>query len=223
MNSINEQKELLKQIMDMLEQHFGTHTEFVLHDSSDYSKTIVDIRNGHITGRAVGGCGSEMGLEILRGTQSIDNCLKANYVTYTRDGKILRSSSLYFKNDQGEMIGSLCINTDITETVQFEAFLREYNNYNPNYQPVNEIFVPTIQQLLEELINRAFQLAGKKPEDMTRDDKIEFIKFLDSKGAFFISKSAERVWDILGISKFTFYNYLEASRTGAETQIDEQT
>ena len=213
MESIGEIRELFVHLMDMLETHFGNNTELVLHDSSDYSKTIVDIRNGHITGRCVGGCGSELGLEVMRGTQTLDERVKSNYITYTRDGRILRSSTLFFKNGKNEMIGSFCINTDITKSVQFEAFLREYNNYNPNLEaPVNEIFVPNIQQLLEELIHRAFQIVGKSVEEMTRDDKVAFIKYLDSKGAFFISKSTERVRDILGISKYTFYNYLETAR-----------
>lgn len=46
----------MTQLMDMLEQQLGSHTEVVLHDlKKDYANTIVDIRNGHITGREVGG------------------------------------------------------------------------------------------------------------------------------------------------------------------------
>lgn len=203
---------IVKQIMDMLESHLGTKTELVLHDAKDYTKTIIDIRNGHITGRTVGGCGSELGLQAMRGTMSMDSCINSNYINYTRDGTILRSSTLYFKNSNGDMVGSLCINTDITDSIKFENFLREYNNYDPNAKPVNEIYVPDIQQLLDELIKRAFNLTGKTAEEMTREDKIAFIKFLDSKGAFFISKSSERIWEILNISKYTFYSYLEMAR-----------
>lgn len=221
MEGIGEIQVLFKELMDMLEQHFGKHSEFVLHDSKDYTKTIVDIRNGYITGRTVGGCGSELGLEIMRGTQALGDGIKSNYVTYTRDGKILRSSTLYFRNSCGEMIGSFCINTDITQSVQFENFLREYNNYDPACEPVNEIYVPDIQQLLEELIARAFQISGKTAEEMSREDRIAFIRFLDSKGAFFISKSSERIWETLGISKYTFYNYLEIARSESAEGKDE--
>ena len=44
---------------------------------------------------------------------------------------------------------------------------------------------------------------------MTKDEKIDFIGFLDKKGAFLITHSSERVSELLGISRFTFYNYLE--------------
>lgn len=219
MASIQEIQEFMLPLMDLLEQHLGINTELVLHDSHDYSKTIVDIRNGHITGRSIGGCGSELGLEVMRSAQPSDENIKSNYITYTRDGKILRSSTIYFKNEQNEMIGSFCINTDITKTVQLEAFLRDYNNYSPGQEkPVNEIFVTNIQQLLEELIQRGFQLIGKCADEMNREEKIAFIRFLDSKGAFFISKSSERVWELLGISKFTFYSYLDLARSADDKQ-----
>lgn len=42
-------------IMDMMEAHFGKDVELVLHDlEADYEKTIIDIRNGEVTGRTVG-------------------------------------------------------------------------------------------------------------------------------------------------------------------------
>jgi predicted transcriptional regulator YheO len=48
-------KEWLKQILDVLEAHFGSNVEFVLHDLTlDYEYTIIDIRNGEITGRKIG-------------------------------------------------------------------------------------------------------------------------------------------------------------------------
>ena len=84
MKSIDEQKELFTKILDMLEQHFGQSCEIVLHDlTREYDHTIVDIRNGHITGRKVGDCGSNLGLEVLRGT--VVNGDRFNYISHTTD------------------------------------------------------------------------------------------------------------------------------------------
>ena len=61
MKNIYEQWNLLQNIMDMLENQFGSSCEVVLHDlTKDYNHTIVDIRNGHLTGREIGGCGSNL-------------------------------------------------------------------------------------------------------------------------------------------------------------------
>ena len=59
----------LGSIMDMMEAHFGKDVELVLHDlEADYEKTIIDIRNGEVTGRTVGDGGDNLGLEVVRGT-----------------------------------------------------------------------------------------------------------------------------------------------------------
>ena len=53
---------------------------------------------------------------------------------------------------------------------------------------------------------------------MTREDKIEFIKLLDDKGVFYITKSSEKVCQYLNISKYTFYNYLDTIRKDVEQE-----
>lgn len=63
----------LGSIMDMMEAHFGKDVELVLHDlEADYEKTIIDIRNGEVTGRTVGDGGDNLGLEVVRGTVKME-------------------------------------------------------------------------------------------------------------------------------------------------------
>ena len=219
MKTIEEQKEFWSMLMDMLEAQFGPKCEIVLHDlTKDYNHTIIDIRNGHLTHRQIGGSGTNLGLEILSGNVQ-GNGNKFNYIVHTRLGKIFRSSSLYIRDDDGKVIGSLCINLDITDSLKFEEFLKEYNNYpvgTPNNEESEEVFAGNVTQLLDYLIQEGINRIGKKPQDMNRTDKINFIRFLDEKGAFLISKSAEHVCQFLSISKYTIYNYLEMARNRQE-------
>ena len=194
-------------MMDMLEQQLGRNTEIVLHDYAEgYEHTIVDIRNGHITGRQIGGPGSNLGLEVLSGTT--ENGDKYNYITQLPDGRYLRSSSLYIRDEKGTAIGCLCINTDISETLRMEQFLKEMNRCDLS-QSEDEIFVTDVNQLLDCIIRKTQENIGKLPEDMNREDKIEFVRQLNQKGAFLITKSGERVQEYLGISKYTLYHYLD--------------
>lgn len=214
MKSINEAMPLLQQILSLIEKQFGNRCEVVLHDlTKDYNSTIVDIRNGSVTNRTIGGCGSNLGLEVLRGT--VVDGDRFNYVTTTQDGKILRSSSIYLRNDEGEVIGSVCINLNITESIQFEGFLRQYNQFETITN--EEFFAADVNNLLAHLIQTGQEKIGKSAGDMNKNEKIEFIRFLDEKGAFLITKSGEQICDLLGISKFTFYNYLESSRNPASS------
>ena len=94
----------------------GPRCEVVLHDYREWDRsgsTIVWIENGHVTGRHVGGPTTNLGLEAMRsGDASPD---RFNYRTRTRkDGRTLRSTSIYFRNRAGEFIGALCINLDVS-------------------------------------------------------------------------------------------------------------
>ena len=148
---------VIKKIMDLLEKQFGRNCEVVLHDlTKDYNHTIIDIRNGHVTGRKIGDCGSNLGLEVLRG--SVVNGDRYNYITHTKDGKVLRSSSVYFYNDNNKVIGSLCINLDITEELRFENYLKARNNYSLDVNEDKEVFATDVKQLLEHFISE-----GQRP------------------------------------------------------------
>lgn len=210
MNSKFFDSDFVDRMMDMLEQQLGKNSEIVLHDlRNGYEHTIVDIRNGDITGRKIGGTGSNLGLEVLNGTTG--NGDKYNYITKLPDGRYLRSSSLYIRDKEREIVGCLCINTDITETLKFEQVLKEMNRCDLDTSE-DEIFVSDVNQLLECIIKKTQEHIGKTPEDMTREDKIDFVRCLDEKGAFLITKSGERVQEYLGISKYTLYNYLDQTR-----------
>ncbi len=74
---------------------------------------------------------------------------------------------------------------------------------------VQERFQKNVDQVLEQIIRDGVEKAGKSVEDMSRDDKIAVVSYLESRGAFLIRYSVDRVASLLQISKFTVYNYLD--------------
>lgn len=215
MKKLGEQEKLLKKIMSMLENQFPD-SEIVLHDfTQPHEHTIVDIRNGHITGRKIGDCLTNYGLEVLSGTtKDMD---KFNYITYLPSSTILRSSSVYFTDDDGKVIGSLCINTDITQESRYEDYLRRKNNLRLSTDENSETLPKNVNELLDYLISESQASIGKSIEEMSREDKIQFLKLLDQKGAFLITKSSEKICDYLKISKYTLYKYLELAHDDENT------
>lgn len=209
MESINSELSFLQSILNLLSAHLGSSSEIVLHDlTKDYTNTIVDIRNGQITNRQIGGCGSNLGLEVLRGT--IVDGDRFNYITTLPNGRIIRSSTIYIKDSNQNAVGAICINSDITETLKFEEFLKQYNHFDAVTE--DEFFATDVNSLLSHLIQEAQKQIGKEPSEMNKQDKIAFIHFLDEKGAFLITKSSDQICKYLNISRFTFYNYLDISR-----------
>jgi len=219
MENIYEGWPLLQQILNLLEQHMGPKCEIVLHDlKKEYGNTIADIRNGHISGRKIGDAGGEWGFEVAAGM--VKNGDRYNKIIHTKDGKIIRSSTVFFRNSAGDPIGSVCINMDITDSARCEEFLRTFNMCDPAERlstKTTDLFAD-VNELLDDMINEAVATVGVAPEDMSREEKILAISYLDQKRAFLISKSSERVCERLNISKFTFYNYLDTVRGKAKAE-----
>lgn len=216
----SDNQNLVRQVFDLLSRHFGEDVELVLHDyTQDYEHSIVDIRNGHITGRQVGDTGDILGLEVLRGTVKDGNSY--NLTNYTDDDRILRSSTQFIRDEKGEVIACIAINQDVTKTVELERFLHKQNRVEENTMD-GSVYRGDVNQMLEHLIDEAQYTVGKKPESMKREDKLAFIRYLDQRGAFLIAKSGSYVQELLNISKFTFYSYLESVRSGEPVHPEEE-
>lgn len=218
MKTIKDELALLSSMVRMLGRHFGPSCEVVLHDlTGDYQSTIVAIENGSITGRKVGDPGSNLGLEVLRGL-SDDSGDRFGYVTHTESGLTLRSSSTYLRGDDGEVIGALCLNTDVTNLLFAESELRKFIGFDVQNgdDKVEEFFVSDVGDLVESMLRSAFAAVSKPMGYLNREDMMEVIDFLDRKGFFLITKSGDRICEVLGFSKFTLYKYLEQVRAKHE-------
>lgn len=217
-----EYQHLIESIMKLVAAEFGPKCEVVLHDwSKAYDKTIVAIENGHVSGRHIGGSGSNLGLEVMRGT--VDGSSQLNYLTQTADGRILRSSSLYLKDEAGERIGALCINYDITDFVAMQSQISEITLF-PNATPdsdTQEFFTSDVNELLERLLQESVRMVGKVPADMTREEKKQAINYLDQKGALLITGSGPKICQYFGMSKYTLYSYLDEVHKRQESLSEE--
>ena len=211
MESIEREMPFFITLLKMLRRQLGEDSEIVLHDwSKGYDHSIVAIENGHLTNRRVGDCGSNLGLEVIRGTATSD--IKGNYVTRTRDGRILASSTMYLKNDAGEPMGALCINTDISKKVELKEYFENQLPEGLSRGTAEEFFATDVSDLLTYLVNESIMKVNKPVTAMSKEDKMTALKYLDEKGAFLITKSSTKVCQVFEISKYTLYNYLDEIR-----------
>lgn len=208
---LNKNIDFIKSIMKSITSQFGERCEVVYHDlTKDYDKTIIAIENGHITGRSIGDCGTNMGLEILKGTEDKRDIY--TYLSKTKNGKTLRSTSLYLRDDNGKVIGSLCINFDITDLQLLSSSLTSFLNPINDEKSMKEDFSNDINDILDNLINESIEYVGKPTAHMHKEDKIKAIKYLNERGAFLVKKAGDKVCNQFGVSKYTLYNYLEEGK-----------
>ena len=188
---------------------FGEKCEVAIHDLiHDYESTIIIIENGQVTNRRVGDGPSSVVLEALKNGSKLDD--HYNYVTKTQDGRVLKSTTIYLKDDQEEsIIGILSINYDITDLLLAESIIKGIASIENGIDKADVI--PTnVNDLLDALIAESYRYIGKPVATMTKEDKIRAIKFLDQKGALLIKKSGDRISKFYDISKYTLYNYLDS-------------
>lgn len=208
MNNIKENLPLFTQIMDLLENHLGIQSEIVLHDNTQpYEHTILDIRNGYISQRKVGDGGGAWGLEVLSSENTPTH--RYNKVMISDTGKLIRNSSIFFQDENGKNIGSLCLNSDITDLVNIANLAQNYSLYNPSQIQREEHFVNDVNRLLDNLLEDCRRMIPKNSADFSKEEKCTLIRYLNQKGAFLITKSGDRICNYLNISKFTLYNYLD--------------
>lgn len=197
--------------MKAVAEAVGPHCEVVLHDLSErrLEHTLVAIENGHVTGRAVGGPSTNLGLELLREEERDHNEL--GYLARTADGRELRCSVVYLRGTDGRVVAAFAVNVDLTPVQAARSALDKLLPTNEAHR-VDEIFATDINDVLDNLVEAAITQSGKTVALMDRTDKIEILRFLDSKGAFFVKRAVDRVSRRLGISRVTAYNYLEQVR-----------
>lgn len=205
--------EFLKRLATAITTEFGSSSEVVVHDlnATDTEHTIVAIENGHVSQRQAGGGASRVVLEALHRKSDPTLTDALGYLTKTRDGRILKSSTIYLRNAAGVAEGVLSINYDVTELLMAERAIDSILNHKAEDKTPDRI-PQNVNDLLDDLIDQSVALVGKPIAMMTKDDKIEAIQFLNNAGAFLVTKSGDKVSKHFGISKYTLYSYIDAKK-----------
>ena len=70
--------------------------------------------------------------------------------------------------------------------------------------------LPPLHGALDRIIEAVEKELGGKLKDLSRNDKQRAIRLLDDQGAFVLRRAVEDVADVMGVSRITVYNYLNA-------------
>ncbi len=205
---------LLGQVAKALAAQFGPDCEVTVHDlTKGYENTVIAIENGHVTGRRVGDDASEIVLAALRDKNAAEDNLC--YLTRTPDGRLLKSSSVYIRNEAGDVVALLGINHDITGLAHAAALLGRFTETGREKKEYEvSTIVSSVGDLLERLLEESAEFVGKPVALMTKEDKIKALHYLDEKGAFLIKKAGDKISRYYDISKYTLYNYLDSESGG---------
>ena len=205
--------DFLKQLAHGLAIQFGSSCEIAIHDlkTKDLERSIVYIENGHVSNRQTGDGPSGIVLETLQSDPSTIHD-KLSYLTKTEDGRILKSSTFYIRDDDGSISYIFSLNYDITAFTAASTAIQSLISSKDNLPDLTgdspRQITHNVNELLDLLIEQAVAKVGKPVAMMNKDDKVAVVQYLDHAGAFLITKSGDKVSSYLGISKFTLYSYM---------------
>ena len=205
--------DFLKQLAHGLAIQFVSSCEIAIHDlkTKDLEKSIVYIENGHISNRQIGDGPSGIVLETLQSDPSTIHD-KLSYLTKTEDGRILKSSTFYIRDDDGSISYIFSLNYDITAftaaSTAIQSLIATKDKLPDLTGDSPRQITHNVNELLDLLIEQAVAKVGKPVAMMNKDDKVAVVQYLDHAGAFLITKSGDKVSSYLGISKFTLYSYM---------------
>lgn len=205
--------DFLKQLAHGLAIQFGSSCEIAIHDlkTKDLERSIVYIENGHVSNRQTGDGPSGIVLETLQSDPSTIHD-KLSYLTKTEDGRILKSSTFYIRDDDGSISYIFSLNYDITAftaaSTAIQSLIATKDKLPDLTGDSPRQITHNVNELLDLLIEQAVAKVGKPVAMMNKEDKVAVVQYLDHAGAFLITKSGDKVSSYLGISKFTLYSYM---------------
>jgi predicted transcriptional regulator YheO len=211
--------ETLRHVVEGLEHALSSDVEVVLHDVTKPSNSVVAIANGSITGRTVGssiisGPFDDLGLSKLlssEGGAAGEACtIVADYRSRAPNGNKLESTSMIFRDHEGQAYAALCVNADTSKLRHIQSILSDL--LGEAREPVaaaDTASAPGVETLVQDIVDDAIRASGKPVSIMTKDDKMEAVDQMRKRGIFLIRSSVDMVAKGLGVSRFTIYNYLE--------------
>jgi len=207
----------LRQVGDAISSLFGPNCETCIHDLTNLQQSLIYI-NGTVTGRKVGAPATDLLLKLLRQPES-KNLHRHNYKTITRNGRCLKSTTSIIKDSRGKPVAAFCINFDTTDffnaTQALQPFLFSRENDNGTSQ---ETFAHSASETVEAIFDQAVAKIGRQPVTMNVEEKTHLFKILEKNGTFQFKGSVEQIAELMGITKYTVYNYLKKIRNNTPTE-----
>ncbi len=197
-------------LVEFLGNALGSNTEVVLQDMTNLESSVVAIANGHISNREVGAPATDVVLKILKNKVQNRDFL-CNYTGTLSTGDTVRSSTYFIKGKNGEIIGMLCINRDMSDLVDMKNLvdrLLALNEGTARDEYVSETFAQSSNDLTLASINGVVKSFNIPPERMSYEEKLEVIEKLNDGGIFLIKGAVSEVAKAIKVSEPTVYRYL---------------
>jgi predicted transcriptional regulator YheO len=203
---------VLEEVFNDLARTMGPNCEVTLLDlRKPVNRSIIKIKNGYITGRNVGGPLSSPGRKYMH-TRNLED-LQLDDLHTTKTGRIIKGSISIFYDDNKEPLAMLSLIFDLTDIIKLNNAINDLFGISERSLQAERtsLFLDEALNKMSQMANEIIAQTGKPVAEMTRQDKIDIIKQLQSLGFFKVKGAVKIISDKLNSSKFTVYSYLNSS------------
>lgn len=228
--------DILKQytiIAQFLGKTLGPDYEIVLHDLNPDHYEIAAIVNSHVSGRSIGGPLTNASLKMLMDKAYESDDYLCNYKGVAENGHVLRSSTMFIKDEDGKPVGLLCINfddsryTELCHNLLSVVHPSKFLNANPAAHavvktkhgaqemnlpapsdPITENFSMDIPSLMQKIFTDATASIVTPMDHLNQQEKKEIIEKLNKQGLFQLKGAISFVAKQFSCSSATIYRYL---------------
>lgn len=196
-------------VVDFLGEVLGEKYEILLQDFSRPKQSIIHIANPGISGKNVGDSFSNIFESLELGEYEGDrNC---NKIKVLPGGKRVKVNAQFLRNEKGKVTGCLCILKDITGRDEAMRLLMDLAGDQEILLTMKKEMkhkdAENVLSIAEDIIDHIMQEYQDKK--LSREDKIQIIRFMNEKGIFLIKGTVDMVAERLGTAKVTIYSYLD--------------
>ena len=196
-------------IAEIIQKTFGSECEVVLHDLKMPEHSVIYVVNNTVTGREIGDSFSQL-VNVMYSKQLANNYID-NYYFRAPNGKLIKSSTVFLFGDDGDLEGAMCINCDTSRILDQIGFLQAFLPNCSEIQKTEGVHDEVhVKQVVTSLIDSI--LRDSDVQHLSRDARIEKIRFMEEKGIFLMKGAIEHVAEKMGINKVTVYGYLDEIR-----------
>ena len=222
---------LLKQLTNFVEflgKALGPDYEITLHDLDPNNRSIVAIANGRISGRNVGSPLSERGALLLENKEYENTDYTLNQTALLANGKTVRASTLFIKDESDKPVAMLCINFDdsrfrainnnLMGLIHPNAFLQHHYSIDVSSMHQPQTAAPAekksenihndVADMMREIFDEVSRTMNVPMDRLTQDERTEVIAHLNELGMFRLKGAVQFVAEQLACSQASIYRYL---------------
>lgn len=198
--------DLMARLAEGITAVVGPHCEVVIHDFSDLEHSAVVIA-GNISDRTPGAPIPD--LDFISNELDENTPDQLNY-RIKIGGQEYQSSTVWIRDDQGTPVGAICINVDYQNLNQAYTLLEQLTK--PARKVPELIIEDSLAKDMDDLIGLSVatflrQAGIPNIEALTQSDKLRLIEVVEERGLFKLRGAAQRLADILNVSRASIYNY----------------